>query len=314
MQTILFHKETGIEPKLCFVVMPFNSALKNVYDAIKSTIDNYCGLKCKRADEISNSGRITNDIWKNISKARFLIADLTDRNPNVFYELGLAHALNKQVILLTQNTDEVPFDLREIRYITYDSNNLASLRTELIEYAKECISTIPENWNKDFRPPGWEEGYIKIIDLKAPQVISEGQPFEIYVKARNSGKSIRQGYFSVSFPAGVEKLSIESSAFTMIGMKNDFWSGERHILEYPIAEGFKHDRDNTGDPNQSWPAGWVHHIKVRGYARRKGLLWFYVNASCAGNSEIEWIWDPYQPLLDVDQRDEAVYCGVIEVV
>ena len=59
-------------------------------------------------------------IWRGINKAKVLVAELTTKNPNVFYELGLAHALRKPVILISSNQDDVPFDLRHIRVILYD--------------------------------------------------------------------------------------------------------------------------------------------------------------------------------------------------
>jgi hypothetical protein len=294
--------------------MPFRQGLNNVYNAIKNTVEDYGRLICQRADEITRSDRITSDIQKSIIKARLLVADLTDRNPNVFYELGLAHALNKRVILLTQNSDDVPFDLQEIRCIRYDPANLTELRRELTKYVKETVPTIPEDWNRDFCPSSWNGGYIKIIALQAPTVVAEGQPFEIYVKAKNNGRDVKQGYFSVSFPDGIEELSIESNAYTQIGRRGNFWSGQTYILEYPIAEGFKYDKDGTGEKNQIWSAGQVYHIKIRAYKKGKGLLWFYLNASCEGNNIRDWVWDPLEFLLDTDQRDENVYCGVIDVI
>lgn len=310
MKNLLFNQRSGVESKLCFILMPFTAELTNVYDAITSSIGSYCGLTCVKADEISHSGRITEDIWNKINQARFLVADLTGRNTNVFYELGLAHALGKRVILITQNEHDVPFDLKDLRYIRYQADDLNHLRAELIKYAKACISTIPENWNRSFCPSNWDGGYIKILDVKATPIISEGESFEIYVKARNNGTDVRQGYFSVSFPGGAEGITIETSnAPTKIGAKGDFWTIQDHILEYPIAEGFKCD-----NLNEMWRAGRTCHITVRGYAKRKGLCWFYLNASCEGKADVKWIWDPFEPLLDVDQRDENVYCGVIEVV
>jgi len=60
------------------------------------------------------------DIWEAICAARIIVADCTGRNPNVFYEAGLAHTVGKPVVLLTQNKDDIPFDLRHIRYIDYE--------------------------------------------------------------------------------------------------------------------------------------------------------------------------------------------------
>lgn len=66
------------------------------------------------------TGKIINQIWSGIKAAKVLVAELTDRNPNVFYELGLAHALDKPVVLIASNEKDVPFDLQHIRVIYYD--------------------------------------------------------------------------------------------------------------------------------------------------------------------------------------------------
>jgi hypothetical protein len=109
-----------LDPQLCFVLMPFAHQFQPTYDDhIRPSVER-SGLRCERADEISGTNLITWDIWEKINRARFLIADLTDRNPNVFYELGLAHAISKDVILLTQSMDFVPFDLKALRCIVYE--------------------------------------------------------------------------------------------------------------------------------------------------------------------------------------------------
>ena len=109
-----------LDPLLCFTLMPFDSKFQALYDDhIKPTVTR-SGLRCERADDIRGTSVITWDIWERINRARFLVADLTDQNPNVFYELGLAHAISKDVILLTQSMDFVPFDLKTIRCIVYD--------------------------------------------------------------------------------------------------------------------------------------------------------------------------------------------------
>ena len=59
-------------------------------------------------------------IWQGITSAKVLVAELTTKNPNVFYELGLAHALKKPVVLVSSNDKDVPFDLHHIRVIYYD--------------------------------------------------------------------------------------------------------------------------------------------------------------------------------------------------
>jgi len=111
-----------VEEDICFVIMPFKKEknLNYVYNNhIKKIIENF-HLKCIRADDIFKNEMIMEDIWEQICTAKFIIGDLTDKNPNVFYELGMAHTLGKRVILITQSEDDVPFDLRHLRYIKYE--------------------------------------------------------------------------------------------------------------------------------------------------------------------------------------------------
>ena len=117
-----------------FVAMPFGgSHSTEVYeDAIRPAIE-ACGLKCKRADEIFDTDVIIESIENDIRSCLLVVADLTGRNPNVFYEIGCARSLDKEVVLLTQKSDDVPFDLQHRRYISYEvtGRNLEKLRATL---------------------------------------------------------------------------------------------------------------------------------------------------------------------------------------
>ncbi|MFH0814367.1 MAG: sigma 54-interacting transcriptional regulator [Pseudomonadota bacterium] len=113
----------SMEQDYCFVLMPFSEShdLQIVYkEHVKPVIEGRCGLRCERADDINDISGIMQSVWESINKARVIIADLTDRNSNVFYELGIAHTLGKPVIMITQSMDYVPFDLRHLRCIVYD--------------------------------------------------------------------------------------------------------------------------------------------------------------------------------------------------
>ena len=72
-----------------------------------------------RADDLSGAETIVNEIWSFISHAAVVIADCTGRNPNVFYEIGIAHTVGVPVILIAQDLADVPFDLRHQRVIDY---------------------------------------------------------------------------------------------------------------------------------------------------------------------------------------------------
>jgi len=109
------------EGDTCFVMMPFAEPIGGYYKSIYETAITKAGLRAIRADdEIFATGKIIDQVWDGITAAKVLVAELTGRNPNVFYELGLAHALSKPVVLVSSNQGDVPFDLKHIRVIYYD--------------------------------------------------------------------------------------------------------------------------------------------------------------------------------------------------
>ena len=127
------------DPGLCFVLMPFAAEFNPVWETIRDTVGNDpFNLLVRRADDIDTPGYIMTDVWKNVAEARLLIADLSGQNPNVFYELGIAHSFkNKdQVILISRDTASVPFDLRQLRTIIYN-NDLAKLRASISDTITE---------------------------------------------------------------------------------------------------------------------------------------------------------------------------------
>jgi hypothetical protein len=108
----------------CFVMQPFAAPLGGYYATVYAPAIEKAGLKAVRADdEIFGTGKIIDQIWTGINSARVLVAELTSRNANVFYELGLAHALHKPVILVSSNKQDVPFDITHVRVIYYDVND-----------------------------------------------------------------------------------------------------------------------------------------------------------------------------------------------
>lgn len=113
----------GIPTNSCFVIMPFSPTYQTVYDRIIRPAVEAAGLACIRAEEIYSRPQITADIWKYLRSARIVIAELTGRNTNVLYEVGLAHAIGKPVIILTRNEDDVPFDLKALRYRYYNTDD-----------------------------------------------------------------------------------------------------------------------------------------------------------------------------------------------
>ncbi|MFZ7121620.1 MAG: hypothetical protein ACOWWH_11815 [Eubacteriaceae bacterium] len=102
-----------------FVIMPFADNYTYIYkDLIKETCEN-AGFDVYRADDLYSTRQILDDIVNEINNSDLVIADLTGNNPNVLYELGIAHGLNKPVQIITQSVDDLPFDLSSYRVFKY---------------------------------------------------------------------------------------------------------------------------------------------------------------------------------------------------
>ncbi|MEZ4873977.1 MAG: hypothetical protein R2793_00600 [Flavobacteriaceae bacterium] len=127
------NEDLGIDSRLVFVLTPFNSMFSEDYELIKETCTDV-GFNCSRGDEQYFNSDIFAHILKQLVKARIIIANLNGRNPNVLYELGIAQAMDKPVILLSRTPNEIPIDLRSKKFIIYKSENelKEKLRKELI--------------------------------------------------------------------------------------------------------------------------------------------------------------------------------------
>ena len=130
---------------ICFTIMPFGGWFDKYYSDVYCPAIKESGLVARRADDIYRPGTIVHDIWNLTKISKVIIADLTGKNPNVLYELGLAHALAKPVILLTESLNDIPFDLRALRIIEYDKNDPDwgdALKAKIKEAIKE-VATSP---------------------------------------------------------------------------------------------------------------------------------------------------------------------------
>lgn len=134
--------EGDIQENLVAVMMPFEAEFDAVIAAIKSA----CGaasLECMRVDDMWEDSTIIQDVFSLIYRSRIVVVDLTGRNPNVFYETGIAHTLGKPVVPITQNRDDVPFDLKHHRFVSYLNNGegLEDLTTKLksrLRFLAQC--------------------------------------------------------------------------------------------------------------------------------------------------------------------------------
>ncbi len=150
-----------IERNHCFFLMPFSKEFDVIYGTIKQYL-NDANYVCDRADEISGSTPIVSKILTSIMKSQYIIVDLTCCNPNVFYELGIAHTLKeaRNVLLLKQKNYEIPFDIKHLTYTEYSTNNLKLVASQICDFLNESKS------KNDFYESLRQHGIINYIDEK----------------------------------------------------------------------------------------------------------------------------------------------------
>lgn len=125
-----------IDEKLCVVIMPFKvDWSSDMYDTFKEAVIDFTVW---RSDEEYTDDIIIQTVWEKINRAKFVIADCTGKNPNVFYELGIAHTLGKPVFMCAQNREDFPFDINHIRNFQYGlkPGEIRKLKTEIDKFIK----------------------------------------------------------------------------------------------------------------------------------------------------------------------------------
>lgn len=150
------HATTTDSGDTCFIMQPFADPYGGYYESIFRPALEQAGIAPVRADNeiFGAGGKIVDQVWRGIRQARVLLAELTTRNANVYYELGLAHALGKPVVLIAAKSEAVPFDVQHIRVIYYDVNDPF--------WGSKLIDKISENIRSALTNP--EEAVLRIQD------------------------------------------------------------------------------------------------------------------------------------------------------
>lgn len=198
-----------VKPNSCFIMMPFGAPWSNdVWRAIYSSLG-LDGIECIRADNMYGS-IIIEDIYSGITGSRILIADATEKNSNVFYEVGIAHALERDVLFLIQTTEEIIFDVNRFRHIVYsrDAEGLNVLGGKLRKFARELVS------------PGERRPYSLAITPAGPDVDARFAGFLGQWEGVWTG-SMRG---SLSHTLVVEKVDGESAHITYFWGNSPEWN------------------------------------------------------------------------------------------
>ena len=165
--------------------MPFKADLDELYArTIKPAVGRPGTLRCLRTDEIYGPRPIMTDIWKSIRQSKLVVADLTGRNPNVFYELGLAHAIQKPVILLSQNISDVPFDLRHLPVIIYSNTEQGRKKLQI------SLQSSLQTFTEEFEESSVAETYA-VLEAEKQPVVPIGKNFERLLRPLNSKEALK---------------------------------------------------------------------------------------------------------------------------
>jgi hypothetical protein len=132
--------------KLVTVMLPFK--LQASFEAVKEACDNL-NLECAKADDIWENPTFIQDIFELIFTSRVVVADFTGKNPNVFYEVGIAHTLGKTVVPITQSINDVPSDLGHHRALVYHPNE-QGYKDLTTEVQKRLKTLFPDPYGFEF--------------------------------------------------------------------------------------------------------------------------------------------------------------------
>ena len=228
-----------------FVITPFNEDFLALYDELKKDFEE--NFDFTNAGDLDNQQNILQDIVEGIYQADVIIADLTGLNPNVFYELGLAHAMNKKVIIITQDLAELPFDIKSYRANEYSLqfNKLPKLLEELKKLLFGAIDGSVKYGNpvSDYIPDFYKGGEI-VTDHNQSKTNVEENSVDIDGVSEEEGE---EGF--LDFIADIEENSQKmTEEITAIGKEMNEMSSSINGASNEIQRA----KDKSGNVNASF--------------------------------------------------------------
>jgi hypothetical protein len=195
-------REYWIMPESCFVICPFHDPFNEYYSEIFQPAIRDAGLLPMRADEIFSPGMFMRDVVTGILRSSVVLAELSGRNANVFYELGAAHAYSKPVIMITQEENAVPSDLQGLRWISYQTRSVhwgTDLQRSIKETIKTCLAATAVERARLFIPPSMEavDPHSGVADRIVRLSPTQRRMFDLL---KLSPKPVHQKDLEASFP------------------------------------------------------------------------------------------------------------------
>jgi hypothetical protein len=252
--------ELQVDPRLVFVLTPFNERFQESFDTIAAACRDV-GLHCLRGDEEQVQGDLMSHILRSIVKARLIIANIDGRNPNVFYELGIAHALDKVTILVTKSIKSAPFDLRAKKLIIYQDMN--ELQEGLL---KELTRSLLPNVKKEFEPKS--ERKLRIVIAGVPPGVkigvfderkeNEDEARQIFLEEVTASDRVIEKEIDASYSGAPVKVVIRSVGFLPV----EFYDTIDERIGLLHAAKLEIDRVYSGG-DIDVPLGWNSEVEHR---------------------------------------------------
>jgi len=246
--------EPSGDAPLAFVIMPFGVVFDQIYERLFVPLLTRAGYRVRRADTLLNQQALMRDVIEGVEAADLVFADLTGGNPNVFYELGLAHARNKNTVLLAQRRDDIPSDLRGYRNHVYRvefaekpifvddlSGELqpfleALIRGEVVSFGSPYSDFGPgESAAATTVEPEAEEGILDRMFLLLDQADTFVGALE-EVGARTTELGQRQAILNDKVANVPEGVDARDHARATLGEMGDLWNEEAANLERVLDE------------------------------------------------------------------------------
>ena len=239
-------KMTTPKKLTCFVIGPIgdtgsetrkrsDKVLKHVFEAALS--EEY---KITRADKISAPGMITSQILQALQDSDLVIADLTEHNPNVFYELAVRHAVEKPVIHVSDPAWKMPFDVAGFRTIVFDYTDLDDVAIAIEELQTQASETRAGNWG---------ETPIKLANVMRP---SKGDSADTLLL-----KQAVEGITNVA--AKISQIEININRFSATqSLNTSRTEAGGGALAYLLSTRYP----NSAELNQTWSdSKWQHFLE-----------------------------------------------------
>jgi len=243
------------ETRKVFVAMPFSEELKDVYrDGIKRAC-HAVGAECERVDEQIFEEGILDRIYSQIDSADLVVGEMSDHNPNVYYEIGYAKGRRKKVLLIARTATDIPFDLRGYRHIIYEGR-IEKLETALVENIKTLLdptsdlgSEIGGRWLgtiwAEHPDPKFAESALEITFRWAGRVEGYGtiSTGEQRIELRFDGDFNYERYLMVTYKSNTKAMMLFGAALLRLAGTGDELNG-RYVGYGAVNDAFVYGRVN----------------------------------------------------------------------